>query len=184
MIAGGRLIAVLLIAAWILTGPAATPAMAQAASGGSLEYSVKANYLVRFAAFVEWPPRAFANGEAPVVICVAGRDPFGATLDRAARGQTAHGRPLTVRRAATRESVAGCHILYVGAGAEALITTAAGQPGLLMVTDAATAPVRGTIHFALSEARVRFHIDQQAATRSGLGISSRLLNLALSVRTG
>ncbi len=183
MTPGVRLIAVVLTAAWILADPA-RPAVAQAASGGSLEYSVKANYLVRFAAFVEWPPRAFANAQAPVVICVAGRDPFGATLDRAVRGQTAYGRSMTVRRAATREAVAGCHILYVGAGAEALITTAAGQPGLLMVTDSATAPVRGTIHFALSEARVRFHIDQQAATRSGLEISSRLLNLALSVRTG
>ena len=181
---GGRLIVVVLTAVWILAGPGATPAMAQAASGGSLEYSVKANYLVRFAAFVEWPPRAFANAQAPVVICVAGRDPFGATLDRAARGQTAYGRSMTVRRAATREAVAGCHILYVGAGAEALITAAAGQPGLLMVTDSATSPGRGTIHFALSEARVRFHIDQQAATRSGLAISSRLLNLALSVRAG
>lgn len=184
MTRGGRLIVVLLTIAWILAGPAATPAMGQAARGGSLEYSVKANYLVRFAAFVEWPPRAFANAQAPVVICVAGRDPFGATLDRAARGQTAYGRPLAVRRPATREAVAGCHILYVGVGAETLITAAAGQPGLLMVTDAAVAPPRGAIHFVISEARVRFHIDQRAATRSGLAVSSRLLNLALSVRAG
>ncbi len=177
---GGRIAAILLIAAWNLAGPAATPAVAQS----NLEYSVKANYLVRFAAFVEWPQGAFANAQAPVVICVAGRDPFGATLDRAARGQTAYGRTLTVRRPATREAVAGCHILYVGQGSETLITTAVGQSGLLVVTDAATAPGRGTVHFVLSEARVRFHIDQQAATRSGLVISSRLLNLALSVRAG
>lgn len=177
---GGRLIAVLLTAAWALAGPAATPAMAQ----GNLEYSVKANYLVRFAAFVEWPARAFANPQAPVAICVAGRDPFGATLERAARGQTAYGRPLILRRPDTREAVAGCHILYVGEGAETLITAAAGQPGLLIVTDAATTTGRGTIHFVVSDARVRFHIDQQAATRSGLAFSSRLLHLALSVRAG
>lgn len=182
MALGGRLVAVLLTAGWFLVGQAATPVMAQTAAGASLEYSVKANYLVRFAAFVEWPARAFANAQAPVVICVAGRDPFGATLDRAARGQIAYGRPLAVRRAASRDGVAGCHILYIGYGAESLITAAAGQPGMMMVTDAATAPARGTIHFVLSEARVRFHIDQQAAARSGLVISSRLLNLALTVR--
>lgn len=181
---GGRLAAILLSVAWVLAGPAATPAMAQAASAGQLEYAVKANYLVRFSAFVDWPPRAFADARAPVVICVAGRDPFGATLDRAARGQTAHGRVLTVRRPATREATAGCHILYAGAGAETLIPAAAGQAGLLLVTDSAIAPERGMIHFALSEARVRFHIDQQAAARSGLVISSRLLNLALTVRGG
>jgi hypothetical protein len=176
---GGRLLAILLTAAWVLAGPAAAaPVLPQS----QLEYAVKANYLVRFTAFVEWPPRAFADARAPVVICVAGRDPFGATLDRAARGQTAHGRPLTVRRPATREAAAGCHILYAGAGAESLIPAAAGQTGLLLVTDSTVAPQRGAIHFVLSDARVRFHIDQQAATRSGLAISSRLLNLALSVR--
>ena len=180
----GGFIAILLTAAGALAGPTATPAVAQTAAGGNLEYAVKANYLVRFAAFVEWPPRAFANAQAPVVICVAGHDPFGATLARAARGQTAYGRPLTVRRPATREAMAGCHILYAGAGAETLVSTTMDQAGLLLVTDSAVAPERGMIHFALSDARVRFHIDQQAATRSGLVISSRLLNLALSVRAG
>jgi len=180
MARGGRLIAALLTAVVILAGPAATPAVAQS----SLEYSVKANYLVRFAAFVEWPPRAFSGAQAPVVICVAGRDPFGATLDRAARAQTAYGRALTVRRPATADAAAGCHILYLGQGAEALAAETVNRPGLLLVTDAAHATDRGVIHFVVADARVRFHIDQQAATRSGLVVSSRLLNLALTVRGG
>lgn len=180
----GRRVAILVTAAWILAGLAATPAMAQASSAASLEYSVKANYLIRFAAFVEWPSRVFAHAQSPIVICVAGRDPFGTALDRAARGRTAYGRPLTVRRLAASEAVVGCHILYVGQGAENLPAAAAEEPGLLVVTDAATAPTRGAIHFVLSDTRVRFHIDQQAAMRSGLAISSRLLNLALSVRAG
>ncbi len=178
MTRGGRLIAVLLGAAGLVAGPAPTPAKAQ----NNLEYAVKANYLVRFAAFVDWPARAFAGPQAPVVICVAGRDPFGATLDRAAGGQTAHGRPLAVRRPATREATAGCHILYLGQGAVA--PAPSDRAGLLLVTDGARPAERGTVHFVLSDARVRFHIDQQAATRGGLTISSRLLNLALSVRGG
>ena len=40
------------------------------------------------------------------------------------------------------------------------------------------------IHFVIDDDRVRFHIDLQAASRSRLSISSRLLNLALSVRGG
>lgn len=148
----------------------------------SLEYSVKANYLVRFAAFVEWPRRAFANDRSPVVICVAGRDPFDGALDRAARAQTAHGRPLAVRRPATAETAAGCHILYVGQGGEGLAPD--GPRAILLVTDAPAPVERGMIHFVISDGRVRFHIDLQAASRSGLSISSRLLNLALSVRGG
>jgi hypothetical protein len=148
----------------------------------SLEYSVKANYLVRFAAFVEWPRRAFATDRAPVVICVVGRDPFSGALDRAARDQTAYGRPLAVRRPATAEAAAGCHLLYVGQGGGGVVPDG-GRP-ILRVTDAAVSAERGMIHFVISDERVRFHIDLQAASQSGLSISSRLLNLALSVRGG
>jgi len=159
------------------------PALAASApQRQSLEYSVKANYLVRFAAFVEWPRRSFATGQAPVVICVVGRDPFGGALDRAARAQTAHGRPLAVRRPGTTAAAAGCHILYVGQGGGGLVP--GGARSVLLVTDTAVSADRGMIHFVISDERVRFHIDLQAASRSGLSISSRLLNLALSVRGG
>ena len=148
----------------------------------SLEYSVKANYLVRFAAFVEWPTQSFADSRSPVVLCVAGRDPFGGALDRAARAQTAYGRALIVRRPGTAEAAAACHILYVGAGGGSLVPV--GQPAILRVTDGAVSADRGMIHFVVNDDRVRFHIDLQAASRSRLSISSRLLNLALSVRGG
>ena len=168
---------VLVALLWSLPLPVvATPQPAQ-----TLEYSVKANYLVRFAAFVEWPSRAFASPQAPVVICVVGRDPFSGALERAARAQTAHGRAVAVRRPASAAAAAGCHILYVGRGGERLVPE--GQ-SLLVVTDADVSAERGMIHFAISDDRVRFHIDLQAASRSRLSISSRLLNLALSVRGG
>lgn len=158
-------------------------AASSATAQSRLEYSVKANYLVRFAAFVEWPPRAFSGPQTPVVICVVGRDPFGGALDTAARAQTAYGRPLAVRRPAAT-ALTGCHIVYVGEGGGAALTAAAGQPGVLLVTDGAATPERGCVHFVVSEGRVRFHIDQLAASRNGLMISSRLLNLALTVQGG
>lgn len=148
----------------------------------NLEYSVKANYLVRFAAFVEWPAHSFADSRSPVVLCVVGRDPFNGALDRAARAQTAYGRTLVVRRPGTAEAAAGCHILYVGPGGGSLVPV--GDRSILRVTDGAVSADRGMIHFVVSDDRVRFHIDLQAASRGGLSISSRLLNLALSVRGG
>lgn len=162
---------------------AAIAAVQPAPTQANLEYSVKANYLVRFAAFVEWPPRAFATPQSPVVICVVGHDPFRGTLDSAARAQTAYGRPLAVRRPGSREAAEGCHILYVGQGGGGMVPQ--GQRSILLVTDAAAPQAeRGMIHFAISDNRVRFHIDLQQASRAGLSISSRLLNLALSVRGG
>lgn len=172
---------IIVLAALIQGLVPAAPATGQPLQS-TLEYSVKANYLVRFAAFVEWPAQSFASARAPVVLCIAGRDPFEGALERAARDQTAHGRPLAVRRPATAEAAADCHILYVGRGGDSLIP--AGEPAVLVVTDAAATASRGMVHFVIAENRVRFHIDLQAASRGRLSISSRLLNLALSVRGG
>ncbi|MDO1558606.1 YfiR family protein [Brevundimonas sp. 2R-24] len=143
-----------------------------------LEQAVKANYLVRFTAFVEWPTAAFPADGSPLHICVAGADPFGQTLDRAAQGQTAWGHPITVRRVGS-ESLRGCHVAYLGRGYS--LTAATNLP-VLTVTDADVSGHRGAVHFVVVNSRVRFHIDQGQSQRAGLRISSRLLNLALSVR--
>ena len=118
----------------------ATLAHAGLAHAQTLEYAVKANYLVRFAVFVQWPSQTFASPDSPVVICVTGRDPFGAVLADAAGAHTAEGRRIVARALRVPDRVAGCHMVYVG-----------------------------------------FHIDNDAAVRAGLNISSRLLSLALSV---
>ncbi|MDI6624183.1 MAG: YfiR family protein, partial [Brevundimonas sp.] len=92
------------------------------------------------------------------------------------------GRRTTSARPTTAAAAVGCHILYVGRGGGALVP--AGPRPILLVSDAAVSSDRGMIHFAVRDDRVRFHIDLQAASRSRLSISSRLLNLALSVRGG
>lgn len=163
----------------ILTFATLHPVVAMAQ--GNLEFAVKANYLVRFAAFVDWPPGAFARPNSPLVICVAGRSPFGAELVRAATGQTAHGRPLRVRINVDQSSASPCHIVYLGRGADPALMAATPRPGMLTVSDASASAGSGAIHFVVESARVRFHIDASRAQRSGLSISSRLLALALTV---
>ena len=148
----------------------------------SLEYPVKANYLVRFAAFVDWPAQAYGAASAPMVICVVGADPFGSALTNATSGQTAHGRPVVARRMATISAESGCHIAYFGQGSTGP-TEALERAGVLTVTDTGAAR-RGALHFAVVDNRVRFHVDQAAATRGGLSINSRLLALAVSVTGG
>jgi hypothetical protein len=143
----------------------------------SLEYGVKANYLVRFAAFVEWPPTAFVASTTPVTLCVAGRDPFGRALDQAAAGQTAHGRRILVLRPDSPAAADGCHILYAGPAADPAYLTP--RRSRLLVTEAGSP---GMIAFVIRDRRVRFEIDQAAARQAGLVMSSRLLGLAVSVR--
>lgn len=151
---------------------------AAAARAQSLEYQIKANYLVRFAAFVEWPPSAFASASSPLTLCIAGHDPFGRSLESAAAAQTAHGRPIALRRVGERARASGCHIVYLGRGSRGP------EPGaaVLVVSDSAVTTQRAMIHFVIANDRVRFHIDRAAAERARLQLSSRLLNLAVDVR--
>ena len=47
-----------------------------AESEPSLEYRVKAAFLLNFAKFVEWPAGETPASESPIAICVIGEDPF------------------------------------------------------------------------------------------------------------
>jgi hypothetical protein len=147
---------------------------ATAAEGDTLEYAVKAAYLYKFGLYVEWPAGSFAAPASPLVLCVVGDDPFGATLDNAASGEHVDSHPLQLRRLKSLTREAGCHVAYLGAEAPR-------EPmrGVLTVSEARGG---GVISFAIKDNRVRFSVDDEAAARNGLLISSKLLNMALSVR--
>lgn len=144
--------------------------------------AVKAAFLPRFARYVTWPSAAMPRGSDPFVLCLIGSDPFGPMLDEAARSQSIDGRRIVVRR---KDSVAGaetCQIAYVGGGRSGQLLAEIGAKPVLTVTDAENGGHRGVIHFVIAGGRVRFFIDQAAATQRGLQVSSRLLALALGVR--
>jgi hypothetical protein len=142
------------------------------------DLAVKAAFLTKFPAYVDWPAGARPRPGEPVRICLVGGDPFGRLLDDAARGQQIDGHPLQVRRLDAAAQAAGCHVAYVhGGGGSGL----RGRP-VLTVTDARGGAQGGMIHFVLHQGRVRFNIDQAQAAKNGVGISSRLLSLALNVR--
>src|SRR5438105_12978266 len=86
---------------------------AQAESELSAEYQLKAVFLFNFAQFAEWPPQAFPDPKAPLVIGVLGRDPFGAYLDDLVRGEMIGDRPLVIRRYNHLQDVTGGHIRFI-----------------------------------------------------------------------
>lgn len=167
----------------LATGVAGATAAAQPES---LEVAVKAAFLPKFAAYVNWPPGAIGAPADPVMLCVIGRDPFGASLDAAAAHQKIDLHPILVRRLEGAEGAERCHIAFVAGSAKqnakATLEALRGRP-VLTVTDARLGSERGMVHFALKGGRVRFHIDDAMAARSNLSISARLLSLALSVKS-
>ena len=144
------------------------------------DVSVEAAFLPRFARYVAWPPAAMPKGGDPFVLCVIGSDPFGAVLDQTAASQSIDGRRIVVRRLNSAAGAGDCQIAFFAANRADQLASLGAQP-VLTVTDGASSQ-RGIIHFVVVRGRVRFFIDQAAAERRRLNISSRLLALALGVR--
>jgi hypothetical protein len=149
-----------------------------------LEIAIKATYLYKFGPFVEWPATSFDSPTSPLNLCVVGTDPFGAVLDQAAQGQRLAAHPIVVRRLAAPST--RCHIAYIE-GTDAFVAEtleALRGSAVLTVTDRPRgAATRGIINFVVEANHVRFDIDESAASRSGLNVSSKLLTLARAVRT-
>jgi hypothetical protein len=163
----------------LLAGLAPSAASAKAADPSS-DSAVKASYLSRLPAFVEWPANAFESPTAPLTICIAGPDPFDQILDEKVRGLHVNGHPLMVRHGEAVHAGMPCHILFVGGEApEEALRTIKHEP-VLTVTDHAAAGSGGMIQFVTVAGRVRFTIDQAAAEESGITISSKLLDLAVN----
>jgi hypothetical protein len=160
---------------------------ASADDANALALAVKATFLYKFEPFITWPPQAFSSPGSPFNLCVVGDDPFGPMLDRAISGQQTAGHAIAVLRLKTVSPDAHCQLLYV-ATADAVSAreaeTAVAGMAVLTVTDSMEdGSAKGMINFVVADNRVRFQIDDAAATQSGLTISSKLLSLAVSVRS-
>ena len=168
--------AVLLVAA----GTGFCGAMADAES--PLEYQVKAAFLLNFTRFVDWPPEAFPNSEAPFTICIYGGDPFGGALERTVEGETVNGRPVAIRRIGLSQPHA-CQVVFADRQQKDVSRLLAGLGAGVLTVGETDQFLRegGMIAFHLENRRVRFDINQSAATRAGLRLSSKLLSVARNV---
>jgi hypothetical protein len=161
----------------------ATPATSPAPT---LEYQVKAAFLLSFVTFTEWPATAFESPSSPVRICVTGDDPFEGSLTRTVEGEIVAGHPLVISHVDRGEDVSRCHVLFVPRTADsrgaALNRGASDTPILIVGESDALWHGGAIISFAIDEGRVRFDVNRTAAERSGLRLSSKLLKIARLVR--
>jgi hypothetical protein len=147
----------------------------------SPEYPIKAAYIYNFALFVEWPKDAFEREDSPLVIGIAGDDPFGPSIDQALSGKKVKGRALVIKRLVPGQIPKPCHILFVSASESQRMGELEFLKGSSVLTIGETpsfAKRWGVIGFLVEDNRVRFEINLEAARRAHLEISSRLLSLA------
>jgi YfiR/HmsC-like len=150
------------------------------------EYQLKAVFLFNFAHFVEWPATALPGGNAPFVIGVVGKDPFGSSLDEVVRGESVGGRPLAIERYPDVPRLGKCQILFIPAPElthlEQILEALKGR-SVLTVTEG-PAPRGAIVDLLKEDSRIRLRIDLQAARASNLTISSKLLRPAEIVDAG
>lgn len=170
----------LLASSWAL----AVPGVWAQSPGAAPESAVKAAFLYKIAAFVEWPPGTFASPDEPLVIGVAGNEAVAADLEQIAAGRTLEGRPVEVRRFENGDPLRGLHVLMIGAAREARVQELAARAAgpVLVVTEQENGHrLGGVLNFVVEGGRVRFTASLPAAQARSLRLSARLLAVAHSV---
>jgi hypothetical protein len=178
-----RAMVILLIVAGALA-VSTQPASAQTDQVG--EYELKAAILYNLIRFVEWPTSAYADSQAPTVLCILGQDPFGNSLNTLEQKKDASGRPVSIRQLKNENGIRDCHVLYISSSERktvAQIWTRLKGSSVLTVGEMSQFAVQGgVIQFTLEDKQVHFQINLDAASRMELKISSRLLVLARIVK--
>jgi hypothetical protein len=153
-----------------------------AEESSSLEYQVKGAFLVKFGMFVDWAAVSQESKDSGTfIIGILGSDPFGAAFDDAVKKTTVNGRRVVVKRGTTADELNQCQLVFVSAlemsrMADALTQLSAN--GVLTVGDApGFASNGGMIGFIKEDGKLRFEFNTSVAEKSGLKISSKLLQV-------
>lgn len=151
------------------------------------EYVLKAGFLFNFAKYVDWPADAFDGPEAPIVVGIVGKDPFGADLEKSLAGKTVRNRGFRIVRFAEPADIARCHMLFVPKSekgrTEPILARAAQWPALTVGEDPGFAKAGGAAGILIENEKPRLEVNRDAAEKAGLTISAKLLKAATLVRT-
>lgn len=143
----------------------------------------RAAYICSFGEFVEWPAAAFTNPKAPFVIGIYGAGDLDGELPSLAQGRRINGHEAVIRPIQSEVEIPQCQILFISGSERHFL------PGLVTrLKDASVLTVSEDLdHFDESGVMINlfevggkklFEINNAAANRAGLKISSKLLALA------
>ncbi len=165
-----------------LSGLLPTPAAASEIG----EYTLKAVYMWRLPSFIEWPGDAeIRDASKPFIISVIGANPFSGKLEALASKKTIFGKKVIIRHVSDIDEIKNAHILFIGRLKEVevrRILSFTGDKPILTVSDMEEAAEKGAlVNFRITKNKLGFEINETAAHRSGLVISSRLLRIATRI---
>ena len=170
-----------------LCGLLAAPVRTSADEAPGLETQVKAAFLLKLAAFVEWPATTNADSPREFTIGILGDDPFGNCLKEVACDQQIRGLPVRLLRGKEVAEMLDCNILFVSPSETNRfdqVIEAVGERPILTISDEHDfARSGGVMNFIIKEdGKVRFEVNLAAAGRAHLRLSAKLLQVANIVK--
>lgn len=155
---------------------------ADQSSSAPTEFQVKAAYLFNFLKFVEWPDDPSPDPHGKWVIGIVGDSPVGDELLHLAEGKNVQGRELQVKKMQAADNLRACHILFISESEKkrlpSILVALHGSSVLTVADIDHFVGSGGMVEFVIEDARVRFAVDLDAASRARLKISSKLLAMA------
>jgi len=147
------------------------------------EYELKSAYLFNFAKFITYPPLTFNSTRDPFIIGVYGNDAFLDVLQNIIKGKNINGRNVIAISINQIEDIQNCQIVFFSKTTRnqiLMFLEYINNKPILSVGDNIEDFCQngGTINFTPQNDHKRFEINPNAAQRSNLIISSKLLALA------
>ena len=144
------------------------------------QYKVEAAFLYNFFNYITWPGYATPQDLQAPVVCIYGNDPLLPYLEYM-RGKMASERSMTLREVSRSEDVHGCNILFMR---HRMAQQMHSLPGDTLTVLKPDDPLDAGGMIALNEdgERISIDINQNELAESGFKVSSRLLDIAQSVK--
>jgi hypothetical protein len=149
------------------------------------EHELKAAFLYNFAKFIRWPAPQPPASPQQLQICLLGAPTIAESLREQAQGKVLDSRPVVIRELSAAAQMGSCQILFLGVSgkkAQEFLQQAQKLPIVTVGEDEQFRGHGGMIQLYLQDAKLRFTINVDAASRAGVTISSTLLSVAQIVR--
>jgi hypothetical protein len=145
---------------------------------------LKAAFLYRFTDYIDW---GTSNTENDFTIAILGKSEIADPLIEIAKEKKAQGKRIVIKEYDNADDISGCQVVFVSnnykPGIETVVAKLGTKP-ILIVAEQADACAKGAhINFLVSENKLKFEININAAAGAGLKISSQLLQHAILVNT-
>lgn len=148
------------------------------------EHAVKAAFIYRFTAYVEWPGDCL--GRERFTIAVLGDAGVAEALRGLTLGRALLNRPVQVRQVASLAEARDAQVTFIGRNRRTdlrRLLAPVGSHCMLVISDEEGGLESGSaVNFLVADSRLRFEVSLPAARRARLKVSSEMLSVAARVQ--